>query len=140
MFRRDPIHSGQYSLRPSLDVMPSSVRVMHPIEGACQETISLSLGNQGAGELYCTITSTLAMQISPSSNLVVSQDHYELITLTFSACDYPEGDYNLGEITVSCTADQQEEVLNSPTSVPVSLYVGEVYQNFLPSLIKNCSR
>ena len=47
----------------------------------------------------------------------------------------PPGWYNLGNITINAT-DNGQPIVGSPVTIPVELYVGEVFKNFLSLTVR----
>lgn len=133
MFRRVSAHTGLYSLPPELTVAPGNVMVLHQIGQTNTEKATLIIQNDGDGSLNWQATAPAGVALQPLSGTVTGQNIS--IQVTIATAGLGAGDHTLGNITITATSDDGT-VLNSPTSVPVKVYVGTILRTFLPSITR----
>ena len=133
MFRRDAVHSARVGVSaPRLAVSPQSIGVMHQVGDPGNEQVTLQIRNVGVGSFNWNGTVPSGVTLSSYSGTVSTSQN---VIVTISTAGRPAGNYNLGNIVVTGTSGGSP-VLDSPASVPVSLYVGQIYRIFLPLIQK----
>lgn len=132
MFHRDPQHTGRYPSPPRLNVSPASVYILHQYGSGDQERAFLRLRNIGEGSFSWTVSSQPSgVTVSPSSG-TLPYTSTALVTITVMTTGYQTGTYSFGNIVFTAPGAQ-----GSPTAVPVTLYVGQVYRAYLPLVLRN---
>ena len=134
-FRRDRLNQARYPLPAILTVRPNSFFLFHPYGSLADLTTSLLIENSGDGTItWDAVASDARVSLSPT-NGQVSQDT-TLVQVTISlGSSVITGTHDLGTITVTGIANAGN-VQNSPTTVPITVYVGKVYRSFLPVAIR----
>jgi hypothetical protein len=135
MWRQNSLRTGRLPLAPLLAASPASLLVFHQYGDTTDPVISLSVENQGDGEIaWSGVPSDPARVSLSSSSGSVSTDR-QRVEVTIDASGFVTGTHDLGTITITGTVES-EPADGSPTTVPVSLYVGDVFKNFLPIVIE----
>lgn len=133
MFHRDAYHTGRFPLPPGLAVSPSLLYVLHQTGATNNEQTTLLIHNTGGGSLDWSVTKPAGITLVPSSGTVVDQAP---VMVTVSTSGYPGGTHDLGDIVVTGTANGSS-VSGSPATIPVMLYVGEVFELFIPTMLRS---
>jgi hypothetical protein len=132
MFRHDAQHTGRYPAPPTLDVSPDSLYVLHQSGDPNTEHATLIIRNTGELTFALSITPPSGVTAFPTSGTMVTQT---IVMITVSTAGRPNGTHNLGNISVAGRVGGVH-IANSPVSVPVTLYVGQLYRSFLPVVLK----
>jgi hypothetical protein len=136
MFHRDAQHTGRFPMPPDLDVYPASLFVLHQSGAPNNEQTTLLIRNTGGASLAWSATKPAGITLAPSSGTVVDQVR---VVATVSTSGYPNGTFDLGDIVVTGTANSSS-VSGSPATIPVTLYVGEVFELFIPTVLRSFGR
>ena len=135
MYHRDAQNSGYYPLAPRLEVAPESLYVLHDYGSGSFENRALSLENTGDGELSWEVQSHPAdVSVDPLQGEVDWAGF--TLPVTVSVSGYTTGTYDLGSIVITGTVAGEGEVIGSPATIPVTLYVGEVHRVYLPLTLR----
>jgi len=135
MFHRDPQHTGYYPQPPRLSISPSSLYVLHQFGSGDTETASLRLRNIGEGAFsWSVVSQPSGVTVMPSSGTAFYTSTVPL-TVTVSTTGYQTGTYSLGNVVITGTSGGNP-VQGSPASIPVTLYVGQVYHAYLPIVLR----
>jgi hypothetical protein len=132
MFHRDAQHDGRISLPSQLLVSPASIFLMHPGGTAGTEQTSLLIQNTGDTPVSWRTTAPDGVTLNPSSGTVTDK---ALVTVEVATTGRQWGMFQLGNITVTGVVGNETVSVN-PSSVPVTLYVGEVHRLWLPAVLK----
>ncbi|MGQ9467894.1 MAG: FG-GAP-like repeat-containing protein [Anaerolineae bacterium] len=132
MFHRDPQHTGRYPSPPRLNVSPASVYILHQYGSGDQERAFLTLRNTGEGSFSWEVSSPPSgVTVSPSSG-TLPYTSTAPVTVTVTTTGYQTGTHPLGNIVFTAPGAE-----GSPASIPVTLYVGQVYRTYLPLVLRN---
>ncbi|MBC7228162.1 MAG: VCBS repeat-containing protein [Thermoflexales bacterium] len=135
MFHRDPRHTGYYPSPPRLSISPASLYVLHQYGSGEAEKVYLNLRNPGDGAFNWAVSSQPAgVTVTPLSGIVFYTSTVPL-TVTVSTTGYQTGTHSLGSVVITGTSGGNP-VQGSPASVPVTLYVGQVYRTYLPIVLR----
>jgi hypothetical protein len=136
-FQHDAARTGAV-VPPKLD-FPSSLTFMHQQGSGNTAVLIRAVHNDGGGEFDWTLdVSNTGGAVSPNiSSGTVAVGERDTITLSVNVVPYTQYVWhNLG--TVSLTGKYNGQNVNgSPMTIPVKLYVGDIYDLFLPMTIKN---
>jgi hypothetical protein len=136
MFHRDPRHTGYYPQPPRLSVSPSSLYFLHQYGSGSAETTYLRLRNAGDGSFHWAVSSLPSgVTVVPSSGTAFYTST-TFLTVTVSATGYETGTHSLGNVVLTGTIGGSP-VQGSPASIPVTLYVGQVYRSYLPIVLRS---
>jgi hypothetical protein len=133
MFHRDAQHTGRFPMSPGLAVSPPVLYVLHQAGATNDEQMTLSIHNTGGESLDWSATQPAGITLAPSSGTVVDQVR---VVVTVSTSGYPDGTHDLGDIVVTGTANGSP-IAGSPATIPVTLYVGEVFELFIPTVLRS---
>jgi hypothetical protein len=133
MFRHDHFHTGLYAIPPELSVAPTSIYVLHQEGETNDEQRTLLVSNGGGGSFDWSATVPSDVTLYPASGTVVTQTR---VSVTISTLGYSAGELDLGSIDITAMTDGSS-IAGSPVSIPVKLYVGQVYKIFLPMTIRS---
>jgi len=135
MFHRDPQHTGRYPSPPRLQVLPSSLYVLHQYGSGSQERAFLNLRNIGEGSFAWAVSSQPGnVAVHPASGTAFYTSSVPL-SVTITTTGYTTGTYNLGAVVITATAGSGT-VMGAPASIPVTLYVGRVERVYLPLVMR----
>ena len=135
MFHRDPQHTGYYPPPPRLSVSPPSLYLLHQYGSGNAEKAFLRLRNLGDGTFDWAVSSQpLGVTVMPSSGMAFYTSTVPL-TVTVSTTDHQTGTYSLGNVVITGTSEGIP-VQGSPVSIPLTLYVGQVYRSYLPIVLR----
>lgn len=135
-FHIDSRNIGRY-MPPLLDALPGSLYLMREYGGDPFEWRTLSLSNQGEGEIAWQVDAYPADVALGSTSGTVNWAG-QTIPLTISVSAYETGTHDLGSIVLTGTVGS-DPVPVSPPAIPVMLYVGPVHRVFLPLALKNAN-
>lgn len=130
-FHHDIGHSGLYPLGPIVSVSPGELTILHDPSNGSTAYSSLQLVNDGGGIFAWNYSAPAGVTLTPGSGTVTSQ---QTVQVSVNA-NRPPGWYNLGNITINAT-DNGQPIVGSPVTIPVELYVGEVFKSFLPLTVR----
>ena len=134
MFHHDAQHTGRYPSPPKLDVMPTSLYIMHQYGSGNVKRTTLSIQNIGDDSFdWKASASNSAVTVSPASGTVSTSMQS---TVTITTTNIITGTYNLGNIHITGTIGGSS-VEGSPVDIPVTLYVGSVERVYLPLVLRN---
>lgn len=135
MFHRDSQHTGYYPQLPLLNVSPPSLFVLHQYGSGNEERAYLRLTNPGDYAAQWSVASSPSgVAVIPSSGTLFYTSTVPL-TVTISTTGYLTGTHTLGNLVITA-AWSGGAVQNSPATVPVTLYVGQVYRTYLPVILR----
>jgi hypothetical protein len=133
MWRRNPLRNGRAALYAAAVVRPDSVYIFQDANSIEDKYITVLLQNTGEGilsyeitdlptgaELQGTCCSTFAEEIEVTVKLSASYIQ-----------SMPHGHNDLGHLGIAFTVEGQEEPFDL-IAIPVKLYIGDVYSQFLP--------
>lgn len=132
MFHRDVARTGTHTLPPSLG-FPKQVRIFHQQGSGNSETTTIPIWNEGDGEFDWTLNTTSErITLSEQSGSLKVKDTVEM---SVDISNLPNGWTEIGKINVTATEEGQG-ISGSPEAALVSIYVGDVYQNYLPTVLR----
>ena len=134
MFRHDVLRTGKLPFSPRLS-FPDELRLFHQqgSPGSFETTVAL-LRNPGEGGFDWTISESIAgLSVTPASGTVLTETS---VQISVSVGGRPAGWTNLGNLTVSGTSGGSA-VQDSPQTVPVWLFIGDVARVYLPVTLRN---
>lgn len=133
MFHHDARRTGSYAAAASL-AFPPEVRLFHQSGSGSTESTFPRLENKGDGSFDWRITHSMAqLQVIPSSGVVMTVTQPRFLVTTTGLSD---GWHNLGTVTVTGTVSGRQ-VVNSPLTAAVWVYVGDVDRAYLPIVLRN---
>jgi hypothetical protein len=133
MFHHDIRRTGRYQLPPKLG-FPTEVRLFHQWASGETETGYQVVRNEGEGSFDWRITNMLTnVRVSPSSSVVTTTASTQFVITTTGLLT---GWHTLGTVSITGTASGKD-VLGSPTTSTVYVYVGDVARVYLPLVLRN---
>jgi hypothetical protein len=133
MFHHDMRRTGRYPLPPKLG-FPTEVRLFHQWASGETETGYQAVRNEGEGSFDWRITNVLTnVRVSPSSDVVTTTAPTQFVITTTGLLT---GWHTLGTVNITGTASGKD-VLGSPTTSTVYVYVGNVARGYLPLILRN---
>ncbi|HQE92788.1 MAG TPA: VCBS repeat-containing protein [Anaerolineae bacterium] len=137
MFHHDPQNTGHFPPLPQMNVVPTSLYVLHEYGRASAEGSNLYLRYSGDVPVTWGITSKpVDVQVIPSDGMI-STSSIVSVNVVITTTSYQTGTHSLGTIVFTGTVGGGTPVLGSPASVPVTLYVGHVYHTYLPFVLRS---
>lgn len=135
MFHRDSRHTGRYLRLPQLSVSPSSLFVLHQYGSGSYERAYLRLTNLGDYAAQWSVASSPSgVMVTPFTGTLFYTATVPL-TITVSTAGYLTGTHLLGQIVITGTWSGGA-IQNSPATIPVTLYVGQVHRVYLPVVLR----
>ena len=132
-FHHDIRRTGRYQLPPKLG-FPTEVRLFHQWGSGETETGYQAVRNEGEGSFDWRITNVLTnVRVSPSSDVVTTTAPTQFVITTTGLLT---GWHTLGTVNITGTASGKD-VLGSPTTSTVYVYVGNVARVYLPLILRN---
>jgi hypothetical protein len=131
MFKRDAEGLGAVPLPPRLEAS-SELYVIHDVDDNSAAHGQLLIENSGGGSFNWSATTPQDVDLSPASG-TVSQS--QLVDVVVDAKGYKQGVHNLGTITINGSSDGAA-VANSPYTVTLYLYVGQLSHSYLPGVTR----
>lgn len=132
MFHHDVRRTGRYPLPPELG-FPTEIRLFHQSGSGETETGYQVIRNEGADSFDWSITNTPAnVRVSPSSGVVTTTRPTQFVITTTGLL---AGWHTLGTVMVTGKVGTQN-VLNSPTTTTVYVYIGDVNRTHLPIILR----
>ena len=133
MFHHDMRRTGRYPLPPKLG-FPTEGRLFHQWGSGETETGYQAVRNEGEGSFDWRITNVLTnVRVSPSSGVVTTTAPTQFVITTTGLLT---GWHTLGTVNITGTASGKD-VLGSPTTLTVYVYVGNVARVYLPLILRN---
>ena len=132
MFNRDPAHTSFYPRRPRLSATPLSLYALQQVGEADSVHLTLHIQNTGDQTFDWSGVAPSGVTLTPSHGTVEDD---ERVMVTVSTQEYAAGMHRLGDITIRGSTED-DAVMNSPSSIPVTLYVGDLYEAFLPIAVR----
>ncbi len=136
-FRRDALNHSRYPPPPTLLIHPTAFFLLHPYGATTNPTAFLRLENAGESTITWKATpSDARVSLSPTGgDLAAGKSLLATVTVDLGS-NVVTGTYDLGTITITGTVGG-EAVKNSPTTIPITAYVGTVYRVFLPLVARS---
>jgi FG-GAP-like repeat len=132
MFHRDVRRTGSYPVPPRLG-FPSEIRLFHQYGVGNSESVYAVVRNQGEGQFDWRITHPITIQVTPSSSIVTTTAPTQFVVDTTGILT---GWHTLGTVNITGTASGKD-VLGSPITSTVYIYVGDVARLYLPLVLRN---
>jgi hypothetical protein len=131
MFKRGAEGVGAVPLPPRLEAT-AELYLIHDVDDNGAAHGQLLIENGGDGSFNWNATTPSDVDLYPSSG-TISQS--QLVDVVVDTKGYNQGVHNLGTITITGSSGGTS-VINSPLSVPVYLYVGQLSHAYLPGLTR----
>ncbi|MFQ5611934.1 MAG: FG-GAP-like repeat-containing protein [Anaerolineae bacterium] len=134
MFHHDAQNTGHFPRPPALSVSPTSLLVMHQFgdTGDARGTLQIQNTGDGSFDWSASASQPVTVTLSSGAGTVVTGMQ---VSVTVETSGYVTGTYSLGSISVNGTSGGNP-VTSSPASIPVTLFVGQVYDVYLPLTLK----
>ena len=129
MFKANMNRTAEFP-QPRLQVAPSDIYILHPLDDKGAAITNLSIQNSGSGSFDWTAVYPNELTISQSSG-TVSALGVAKTTVTIPTDGRGKGEYNLGNITINATMEAGA-VINAQESVSVKLIIDDFYRIFTP--------
>lgn len=128
MFNRDSLHTSYYPRGPRLSASPLSLHGLQQEGDRDTVHLTLRIQNTGDGRFNWSAVAPSGVTLTPTGGTVETE---ESVSVAISAEGYNAGIHSLGDITVRGSAED-DPVVDSPLSIPITLYVGDLHEVFLP--------
>jgi hypothetical protein len=136
MFRQNSERTGRYRMPARLASRPESLYVMHQYGEPGPEQKTIWLANGGDEDYDWVAAEGIGrVTLTPTSSTYETQKQ---ISVEISTSGLGPGTYDLGDITITATTDGKP-IVGSPVVIPVTLYVGDVYEVYLPLAVSRLS-
>lgn len=128
MFKRDAAGLSYVPLPPRL-AAPDGIYVVHDRRRSGPATATIVLENSGDGAMSWQATNTPSrVTLSPGSGSFTNR---QTIQVSISTSGLGVGTHNIGNIRIQASAGG-DTVAGSPGTIPVTLVIAELEQNYLP--------
>lgn len=133
-FRRDAVNHAHFPVPAEMTLEPSSIFVMSEYGGGSVQAL-LRIANTGGGEISWQATQVPgSVSLSPTSGTVDWTG--DTIDVFVDPSSFEVGTHSLGSLRIEGSVGEAA-VNGSPTTIPITLYVGTVHRAFLPSVVKD---
>ncbi len=131
MARRDSNRTGAVPRPARLEISAQALYLLHQTGTTSPAHATLNISNGGDEAFSWSVTSKPAgVTVSPLSGTA-----NQTVWISVTTTGKPNGANAIGNITISATSSGQV-AMNSPRSVPVTLWIGEVKHIYLPLALK----
>jgi len=139
MFHRDAMHNGHVPAAPILSANPTSLRFLHQTGDTTEPSLTLRLTNDGGCALDWTASAPSSLQVTPTSGTISGTVTASTLVnvKVLNPTQYATGTtHNLGSVTISGSS-ACGTVDNSPRSIPVTFYAGDISRTYLPLVTRD---
>lgn len=139
MFRRDAMHNGHVPAAPILSANPTSLRFLHQTGDTTEPSLTLRLTNDGGCALDWTASAPSSLQVTPTSGTISGTVTASTLVnvKVLNPTQYAAGTtHNLGSVTIFGSS-ACGTVDNSPRSIPVTFYAGDISRTYLPLVARD---
>ncbi|MCI0396163.1 MAG: FG-GAP-like repeat-containing protein [Chloroflexi bacterium] len=131
MFKQNAARTGAAPQPPRLETSPDgSLTVLHQDGSSSTGQGVLVVHNTGGAPFNWTATAAQGITLTPASGST-GPGQSATVTVRISIDNRPQGTYQVGSITVTALVGGQP-AQNSPTTLPVTLIIGDITNIFLP--------
>ncbi len=136
IFQRDPAHTALWL--PARLVFAQEIRFFHQQGTGNITSLTTTIRNTGGESFDWSIdTSGTGSHVTPSpASGTLDPGGTQSVLLTVDTSGYAQDQWhNLGTMTVAAVSGSTNAV-NSPHTIPVQLYVGDIFQVYLPTITR----